>query len=200
MPGAKRRDVIGMREPLAKHVWPNAERLAATGVQLGGLKWRENSGLSQRIDPDRLELGQVPRQSPHPPAHLRHLGGRGQPQAFQHGDKLCRWLLSHHDPSVLLDLLLLGTVPIFVSAKMGLSPSTLKIRTGPFVAVAVELLSSVGVAVELSPLPKRAPAWRAFSPHPTRCAREKRRVPVRAKRPCAAMTYRQSDQISGKHC
>ena len=47
------------------------------------------------IDPDRLEARQIACQPPHPPAHPRHLSGRGQAQAFQHRNQLCRRLFGH---------------------------------------------------------------------------------------------------------
>jgi hypothetical protein len=84
-----------MREFFMENIGANAKQLPATGVDFGRLKGRQHPGLQQRIDPNRLESGQIARQPPYTPAHPRHLGSRGQLQAFQHRDQF-HWRLLRH--------------------------------------------------------------------------------------------------------
>jgi hypothetical protein len=44
---------------LDKHIRPDGESLAATGINLGGLKMSNRSGLSESIDPNRRKQWQI---------------------------------------------------------------------------------------------------------------------------------------------
>ena len=110
-----------MCQSLVEHEGTDAKQGVATVVDFGGLKRRENSSLTKGIDPNRLEPGQVARQSSHSTAHPLDLGGVGQSQAFQHRYQFGWRLFGHRSSSV----------------KVAIAPSTPRygIRTDPCRAV-----------------------------------------------------------------